>query len=678
MEITWLRGAVVLGLLAIALWVAGRKLWLVYRLIRLGSGPVPLAGFGARLRDLVVQVGGHSKVLRRLASGVMHLFIFWGFLVLLTTIVQAFGEAFVKGWTLPWIGAVPWFVFLQDLFILLVIAGIAISLYLRLVARPRRLATQHPFGAYLILGLIGGIMVTLLLARATSIAQETPAWARGAFLSRAVAGWFAEASPGVARGVYEAAWWIHLGVVLYFLTWIPEGKHLHLITLIPNVFLRKARPRGALRAFDLESADRLGASQPDHFTWKDNLDLFACMECGRCTEVCPANITGKELDPRRLHTDLRRELTALGTARFAAAGRGGGTAEPAPRPALVGEVFSEAFLWQCLTCGACVEECPAANDHIDKIVDMRRHLVMERAELPETMEDALRSLEVRNHPFRGAGLSRTAWTAGVTVKSLPAGERAEWLLWVGCAAAMHERNHSTLRALVRLLQTAGLDIAILGEEETCNGDPARRMGNEYLFQQMAQRVIETFRRYGVTKIVTLCPHCLNTFKNEYPQFGGQYEMWHHTQLLASLLAQGRLRTQTPLDSLITFHDPCYLGRHNGEYEAPRQVLAALPGAQTTEMAQSRDRSFCCGAGGGLYWMEDRTGQRVSHARMHQVNATGADVVATACPFCTLMLEDAGAATDVAVRSLDVAELLDRAVAGPGDAGPGAAAPIIGA
>jgi Fe-S oxidoreductase len=399
------------------------------------------------------------------------------------------------------------------------------------------------------------------------------------------------------------------------------------------------------------------------------------MECGRCTEVCPANLTGKELDPRRLHTDLRKELTALGTARFAAAGRGGvsggETSDGAPRRGLVGEVFSEAFLWQCLTCGACVEECPAANDHIDKIVDMRRHLVMERAEMPETMEDALRSLEVRGHPFRGAGLSRTNWTAGVTVKSLPAGERAEWLLWVGCAAALNERNHSTLRALVRLLQTAGLDVAILGEEETCNGDPARRMGNEYLFQQMAQRVIETFRRYGVTKIVTLCPHCFNTFKNEYPQLGGHYEVWHHTQLLASLVAEGRLRPQTSLTSLITFHDPCYLGRHNGEYEAPRAVLASLPGAKTTEMAQSRDRSFCCGAGGGLYWMEDRTGQRVSHARMHQVSSTGADVVATACPFCTLMLEDARAATDTAARSLDVAELLDRAVVAPGGADPAA-------
>jgi Fe-S oxidoreductase len=670
MEITWLRGAVVLALLALALGVSGRKLWRVYRLIRLGSGPVPLVALSTRLRELVVQVAGHSKVLRRLASGIMHLFIFWGFLILLTTIVQAFGEAFVRGWTLPWVGHLRGVVFLQDLFIGLVLVGIILSLYLRVAVRPRRLATQDQFGAYLILGLIGGIMVTLLLSRATSIALEAPGWAQAAFLSRAMVGWLLGTSPEVWRGLYEASWWAHLGIVLYFLTWIPEGKHLHLVTLVPNVFLRKARPRGALRSFDLESAERLGASEPDHFTWKDNLDLFACMECGRCTEVCPANITGKELDPRRLHTDLRKELTALGAARFAAAraagnALGSGSAPPGATPrALVGEVFSEAFLWQCLTCGACVEECPAANDHIDKIVDMRRHLVMERAELPETMEDALRSLEARGHPFRGAGLSRTAWTAGVSVKSLPAGDRAEWLLWVGCAAAMNERNHATLRSLLRLLQTAGLDVAILGDEETCNGDPARRMGNEYLFQQMARRVVETLARYGVMKIVTLCPHCFNTFKNEYPQFGGRYEVWHHTQLLAALIAEGKLTPAASAASSITFHDPCYLGRHNGEYDAPRNVLAVLPGATTIEMAQSRDRSFCCGAGGGLYWTEDRTGQRISHARMNQIQATGAQVVATACPFCALMLEDARTATEAPVRPLDVAELLDRAMTSP--------------
>jgi Fe-S oxidoreductase len=657
-DVTWLRGAAALLLLAVAAAIAGRKLVLVYRLVRLGSGPVPLQGARAALRALVVQVLGHRKVLRRPLAGLMHLFIFWGFLILLSTIVQAFGEAFVPGWTLPVVGARPWFALLQDLFIVLVLAGILMALWLRLVARPRRLAGQDQAGAFLILGLIGGIMVTLLVSRAAAIALEAPPWMDGAVVSGLVGGRLAGLPRSAVHGVFEVAWWLHLGIILYFLTWIPEGKHLHLITLVPNVVLRKARPRGALAPIDIEAATRLGASAAEHFTWKDNLDAFACMECGRCVEVCPANATGKELDPRRLHTDLRRQLAAAGPA--APAGR-----EPGAPPRLVGDVFSEAFLWQCLTCGACVEECPADNDHIDKIVEMRRHLVMEEARAPQTMADALRSLEARGHPFRGAGVARTAWTAGVAVTALSDGGRAEWLLWVGCASALNERNHAPLRALVRLLQTAGVDLGILGDEETCTGDPARRMGNEYLFQMFARQNIETLTRYGVTRIVTGCPHCYNTLKHEYPQFGGHFEVWHHTQLLERLVADGRLRPSSAVEATVTFHDPCYLGRHNGEYDAPRRVLAAIPGMRSVEMAQCRERGFCCGAGGGLYWVEDRVGQRVSHVRTRHAVATGAQVVATACPFCMLMLEDGAVATEAAVRPQDVAELLARSVRAEG-------------
>ncbi len=655
MPITWLRGATALLLLAIAGGVATRRLLLVYHLIRLGTGPVPLTGIGVRLRDLAVQVFGHRKVLRRPLAGILHLFIFWGFVVLLTTIVQVFGEAFVPGWTLPLIGAAPWLAFVQDALIVLVLVGIGLAFYLRLVVRPPRLAGQDQFGAFLILVFITGIMVTLLLSRATHIVLDPPRWASGARVSGFVAGWFSRSPRGVVQGVAEASWWAHLGIILYFLTWIPEGKHLHLVTLVPNILLRKARPRGALAPIDIERVDRLGASRVEHLTWKDHLDAFACMECGRCVEVCPANSTGKELDPRRLHTSLRKQLTLVGPSLLA------GTEPPASTPSLVGAVFSEDFLWQCLTCGACVEECPATNDHVDKIVEMRRHLAMEEARLPETMGEALRSLEARGHPFRGAGVSRTVWSSGVDVRRASDAGRIEWLLWVGCAAALNERNHASLRALVRLLRVAGLEVGILGDEETCTGDPARRMGNEYLFQTFARQNIETLHRRGVAKIVTPCPHCYNTLKNEYPQFGGNYEVWHHTQLLARLIDEGRLSPGGPVAATITFHDPCYLGRHNGEFDAPRRVLDAIPGVTSVEMAHCREKAFCCGAGGGLYWMEDRVGQRVSHVRTHHAVATGAQVVATACPFCTLMLEDGATATEAAIRPRDVAELLERSV-----------------
>ncbi|HKX17411.1 MAG TPA: (Fe-S)-binding protein [bacterium] len=649
--------ALVLGLFVLfACAVFASKLLRIYRLIRLGRGPVALAPLPARLRDLLVQVILHRRVLRRPLFGLLHLFIFWGFLVLLTTIVQAAGEAVSPGWTLPWIGTSPGLAFLQDVFIALVLVGVAMAVWARVGARIRRLEGQDQRGAYLILILITGIMVTLLVSRGAQIVLERPVWGPSAWLSGLVARLFAAAPSSAVRATYETALWGHLLIVLYFLTLIPDGKHLHLVTLVPNILLRRARPRGALEPIDIEHAEVVGVSAPEHLTWKDLLDTYACMECGRCTEVCPANTTGKELDPRRLHTDLRKTLDrTAGPAPAAQAGQ--------PEPALVGGVFSDDFLWQCLTCGACVEECPATNDHIDKIVGMRRHLVMEQARAPKTIEEAMRSLDVRGTPFRGAAMTRTAWADGLDVPILSHdGRSPEWLLWVGCASAFNERNHATLRALADLLRRAGVEFAILGDAEQCTGDPARRMGNEYLFQTLAQKNIDTLRRHGVTKILTVCPHCFNTLKNEYPQFGGVFEVHHSTQLLARLVAEGRLRPAAPVEGTITYHDPCYLGRHNHEYEAPRRVLGALPGVRLVEMAQCRDKGFCCGAGGGLYWVDERVGQRVNHVRGGHVAEAGADVVATACPFCMMMLEEAKAAKEAAWRPLDVAELVRKSVA----------------
>lgn len=625
------------------------KLRRIYRLIRLGRGPVPLAALSVRLRDLVVQVVLHRRVLRRPLFGFLHLCIFWGFLVLLTTIVQGVGEVVQPGWTLPWIGGAPLLALVQDIFIAVVLVGVGIALWARLVIRPKRLDGQDRRGAYLILALIAGIMAALLVLRGAQIVLEQPGWGPSAVLSNLVARFLAGAPLPAVRAAYETALWGHLLIILFFLTLIPEGKHLHLVTLIPNVALRKGRHRGALEPIEIEQAEVVGVSSVEHLTWKDLLDTFACMECGRCTEVCPANSTGKELDPRRLHTDLRRQLDRTG--------RTGGAAGPA----LVGGVFSEDFLWQCLTCGACVEECPATNDHIDKIVGMRRHLMMEQARVPKTLEDAVRSLDARGTPFRGVGISRTAWTAGMDVPILGGGRSAEWLLWIGCASALNERTHAPLRALVDLLRRCEVDFAILGDDEQCTGDPARRIGNEYLFQSLARKNIDTLHRRGVSKILTVCPHCYNTMKNEYPQFGGTFDVQHYTQLLARLLAEGRLAPSARVEGTITYHDPCYLGRHNSEYEAPRRVLGALPGAHLVEMAQCRERGFCCGAGGGLYWIDERVGQRVNHVRGSHVTAAGADIVATACPFCMLMLEESAAAGQTSWRPKDIAELLRTSV-----------------
>lgn len=330
---------------------------------------------------------------------------------------------------------------------------------------------------------------------------------------------------------------------------------------------------------------------------------------------------------------------------------------------MVGEVISHDVLWSCTTCGACHQECPIFIEPIPKIVEMRRHLVMEEADFPETMQAALRSLEERGHPFRGATASRTDWARGLDVKTVAERGTPEVLYWVGCAAALDERNQQVAAAFAKLLQRAGVDFAILGEEERCTGDPARRIGNEYLFQMLARENIATLNGYGITKIVTTCPHGFNTLKNEYPKLGGSYEVIHHTQLLADLVKERRLRLQKPIDGVASFHDPCYLGRHNGVYDPPRQLLGAIPGLAVKEMDRSREHGFCCGAGGGLMWLEEKIGKRVSWERTEEALALGPQVLASACPFCLIMFEDALKVKDAIgrIRPLDVAELMAQSV-----------------
>ena len=420
-----------------------------------------------------------------------------------------------------------------------------------------------------------------------------------------------------------------------------------------NILLRNRERSGVLQPIDLEHADRFGASAIDQYTWKHLLDLQACTECGRCQQACPAWTTGKPLTPKGVIIDLRDHLRLV--------------AEGGDPRKMVGEVISHDVLWACTTCGACHQECPVFIEPIPKIVEMRRHLVMEEADFPETMKQALRSLEERGHPFRGTSATRIDWARGLGVKTMASIGRPEILYWVGCAAAFDERNQKVASSFARLLQRAGVNFSILGEEERCTGDPARRIGNEYLFQTLARENIATLNRYGITKIVTTCPHCYNTIRNEYPKMGGSYDIVHHTELLGDLVRQGRLRPQRRMDGVASFHDPCYLGRHNGVYEAPRKVLGAIPGLQLKEMGRCRERGFCCGAGGGLMWFEEKIGKRVSWERTEEALALEPQVLASACPFCLIMFEDALKVKEAShrTRSLDLAEVMAHSVEGAG-------------
>jgi Fe-S oxidoreductase len=428
-----------------------------------------------------------------------------------------------------------------------------------------------------------------------------------------------------------------------------------------NMFLKSSNGKGVLKPIEItESVETFGASKIQDLTWKDLLDLDACTRCGRCQAVCPAYLTGKPLSPKKLIQELKANLVEQGPALLRHNGDGEG-AEASP---LVDGVVSEDELWACTTCAACEEACPVYVEPISKIVAMRRNLVLEQGKIEGSVMSSLRSVQDRGHPWKGAMASRMDWSSGLHVKPLSSNGGAGLLFWVGCTAAIQERGMNIPASLVKILSTAGVDVGLLGHEESCCGHFARRLGDEYLFQCQAKQNIETLQRYGVKKIVTICPHCYHTLKDEYPQFGGEFEVVHHTELILQLIAEGRLKFSGELNKVVAYQDPCYLGRYHGIYEAPRKILAAIPGIEVVEMGRCRSESLCCGAGGGRMWMDEEPSQRVSRLRVNDALATKADILVTACPFCMQMFEDAtkGLEQEKPLEVLDLVELLEKVVA----------------
>ena len=419
-----------------------------------------------------------------------------------------------------------------------------------------------------------------------------------------------------------------------------------------NVFFRSLRPKGSLSYLDIEKAESYGASKIENFTWKQLLDLDACTRCGRCQDNCPAYLSEKPLSPKKVILDLRTHLYDAYRLPFY-------KKPPESRCDIISEVITEDVIWSCTTCRACQETCPIYVEHIDKIIDMRRSLVLEQAKIPETGEAALKCIETRGHSCRGTTSTRTDWSEGLDIKLLSDDSNVDILYWVGCAAALEDRNTKVAKAMAKILKASGMNFGILGLEESCCGEPARRLGNEYLFQMQALKNIELLKNYNAKKIVTACPHCFNTIKNEYPQFGGEFEVIHHSQFIAELLYQGKIKTTAPRKGKFTYHDSCYLGRHNDIYNQPRQVLQHVSQFKLVEIARSRQNGFCCGGGGGRFWMEERIGKRISEMRIEQVMDTGANVVASACPYCLQMFEDAIKAKEAEekLKAQDIAELI---------------------
>ncbi|MEX2116706.1 MAG: heterodisulfide reductase-related iron-sulfur binding cluster [Bacteroidota bacterium] len=610
---------------------------------------------------------GQTKILREPVAGLMHAFIFWGFVVLLTAVLESIFEGLIPGFSPAVIGAVPHEILaaLQDGFAALVILGVLIAFYRRFIVRPKRLELDmhSKIDATAILLAILLIMISMLGQNATRMLLGEPDLAQERFVSALAMPMFASLEPEALEIWFEIFWWTHSVLVLGFLNYLPYSKHLHVLTSVPNVYFSSNRPKGALKPLNLEAenVEKFGVSDIDDLTWKQLLDGYTCTECGRCTDSCPANITGKILSPRKIIMDIRDRtfekapLLASGVAQTQSSS---GEKNPLER-SLLHNYITPQELWACTTCMACVQECPVNIEHVDAIVDMRRNLVLMESAFPPEVQTVFRNLENNFTPWAFGASSRADWAEGMGIPRVADTPDAEVLFWVGCAGSYDARYKKVTQAFAALMKMAGIRFAILGTEEKCTGDPARRIGNEYLAQILIKENVQTLNNYKIRKIVTTCPHCFNSLLNEYPDFGGKYEVVHHTDFLWGLVNEGRIRISPAEKTKITYHDSCYLGRYNQIYDAPRETLRAIPGLELAEMKRSRSRGLCCGAGGGQMWMEEKEGKRVNIERTEEALSLKPDVIGTACPFCMTMMTDGVKAKEASetVQVKDIAEIL---------------------
>ncbi|HEX9658499.1 MAG TPA: (Fe-S)-binding protein [Bacteroidota bacterium] len=632
--------------------------------LRLGKKDDRFGEIGTRIGKVLSVAIGQTKILREPFAGILHALIFWGFLVLLAAVLESIGEGLIPGFSFSFLGPIHTpLIFFEDVFGAFVVLAVAISLLRRFFAPPKRLQVSghSRWDAILILSLILLVMVTMFGQNATRAILLPGEVHSPRIFSVMFAGFFAGMDSGTVDGLYHFFFWGHMIIVLGFLNYLPYSKHLHVISSIPNVFFSDLTPKGVLQPINLEdeTLTKFGATDIDDLTWKQLLDGYTCTECGRCSAACPANTTGKLLSPRKIIIDVRART--LEKAPLLAAGSNGDREEVLGHQ-LLDNFISEQELWACTTCMACVQECPVMIEHVDTIVDLRRGLVLNESRFPEELKTTFSNLERNFTPWGFGHSTRADWAEGLEIPRLADSPDADVLFWVGCAGAYDARYRKVSQAFARLMKMAGLKFAILGSEEKCNGDPARRMGNEYLAQMLVKDNVETLNKYKVKKIVVTCPHCLQSLGKEYEQFGGHYEVVHHTTLLKELIDTGKLKLHPDKKEKITFHDPCYLGRYNDEYDAPRDIIGMVAREQT-EMARSRSRSFCCGAGGGRMWMEEREGKRVNIERTEEALALSPDVIGTGCPFCMTMMTDGVKEKEAAekVHVKDIAELVLEAV-----------------
>ncbi len=658
-----------------------------------------------RIGEFFLIVLGQQGVLRDPIPGIAHFFTFWGFIIIQFGLLNFMLGAFNA--SLPLLGDNRGFAIVLDAFIIFVAAALILFALRRAIVRPWQLRSflHGPWDGYIILGLIFLVILTLAIVEGFDYAASNgAAWTPiGSWIGPAFSGFGTNAN----IAAFRLFWWIHFLVVFAFLIYLPRSKHLHLMATPFNVFFRNHRSKGALPLMEnLEEREDYGVSKPEQFTWKQLLDGYACTECGRCNTVCPATNTGKPLFPKEIILGVKEALFVhsdeiLGeNTLWSKLGIAGVRADENAREKeahhqpMVGGIISTEALWSCTSCRACMEICPVSIEHVPTIVDMRRHLVMEESDFPVEVTSLFNNIERNANPWEISNNTRAEWAAGLDIPLMAENPDAEVLYWVGCMGSFDQRNKKVATAVAKILKAAHVNFAILGPEESCTGDPARRIGNEYLWQMMAQQNIEVLNGYGLNvseqqhahatnghapgqsvagvvgvapihrTILTACPHCFNTIKNEYPQLGGNYEVVHHTVFIEKLLSEKKITLPAGFDQRkLTYHDPCYIGRYNDIYEEPRRVLSVLNSQGVSEMRRHRSKSFCCGGGGGRAWMEEKIGKRVNQARVTEALETGAEVLAAACPFCITMFDDGvkGVEAQEQLQIEDISEIVARAI-----------------
>ena len=595
-----------------------------------------------RIKRVLIIAFAQTKLLRDPVAGLLHLLIFWGFMLFIFAVIESIIQGFYSPFNLSFLGYFYTLIsFVQDIFGVFVILAVLISLYRRFIQKVPRLNVdkEGKLDAAFILLMIMFVCISMFGYNSAAFSLNNFNFHPNEYrpVSAALGFLLFDSASTSNSYLYEFFWWMHILIIFGFLNYLPYSKHLHVLTSIPNVFFSNLEPkRNTIKPLNLEdeNADTFGASDIEELSWKQILDGYSCTECGRCTDACPAHTVGKSLSPREIIVNIRQR-----------------TKDKAPllvdnkndeeifSKKLVHDYIKDIELWECTTCMACVQECPVMIEHLDSIIDMRRYLVLTESEFPSNLNNVFKSLETNFTPWAFNAADRSAWAEGMNIKTLAEDSNGEILFWVGCAGSFDDRYKKVTKAFATIMQKAGVDFRILGTEEKCNGDTARRLGNEYLAQMLMQENIATLNSYNVKKIVTACPHCFHSLKNEYPQFGGNFDVKHHSEFITELINEGKLQLKnSDAKKEITYHDSCYLGRYNEVYDAPRNVINSAS-FEIKEMNRNKSRGFCCGAGGGRMFLEDEEGGRINEERSREALATGVDTIASACPFCMTMLND---------------------------------------